>query len=90
MKIVKYSDSARFLRAAYVKDTDAPSAGPRGIPAGPQLEDLDWDELKREINNILIGADLLTWDDVLHNQQAFSQALTAFKRRLIGIYRRKS
>lgn len=88
MRLLIYTDEHGYKRASYVKDTDGDNAGPLGIPAGPPpIEDIDWEALKREVNNILVTEGCFTWQDAQGSNTALSQAISVFKRHLVSLIR---
>lgn len=87
-KPVIYTDKNGFQRRSLVKDTDGESDGEYGIPHGPpDVRQLDWDRIIREINNNLVSAGLFTWNDVQDSQVGITIATSILKRELISLYR---
>lgn len=61
-----------------VRDTDPDSAASRGIPVGPpDLDGIDFEEVKTDLNNRLVEAGILTWQDIQRNPTALSGAVRA-------------
>lgn len=89
MRTVVYTDRAGYLRAALVRDEDPDEMAAKGIPLNPpELEDLDWEGIKRDIHNGLINARLFTWADVLKKQNAVSNIIArVIKRHVIRVYK---
>lgn len=88
MKLVDYTDQNGFKHKVLIKDGDGEEMAPYGVPVGPpDLDALDWEYLKREMNNALFENELFTWDDVQRSQIGVQPALTIMKRALIALYR---
>jgi len=89
MRYIIYTDRHGFRRRSLIRDNDPDTAAPGGIPAGPpDIRQLDWDLIQREINNSLVDRRLFTWDDVQLAQNALGGViLSAIRRRLISQYR---
>lgn len=89
MRTVYYEDRAGYLRAAMIRDDDPDELAPAGIPLDPpNLEDLDWEGIKRDIHNSLVKANLFTWKDVLRQQNAISGIVArVLKRHIVNVYK---
>jgi hypothetical protein len=73
-----------------VKNDDPAEFADYGIPAGPpDLDLLDWDSLKRQINDVMIKEKLFGWEDVQGSGVGLVAAVNVFKRALIALYRDK-
>lgn len=91
MRQVTWEDRNGYLHAALIRDDDPDDAGPQGLPLEPpELADLDWDGVGRDIQNALVRGGLFTWEDVQREQgPLLNIACRAVKRRLIVLYRQK-
>ena len=88
MKLVVYSDKDGYVRRSIVPDDSDESAAEFGVPSGPpDLDQLDWSAIRREISNSLAKHGLWTWDEVQADPNGVGVALTIFKRYLIALYR---
>ena len=88
MKLIKYTDKAGFKRRSLVKDTDSEDDAQYGVPAGPpDLRQLDWTQLKRDMNNALADQELWTSQDLQRSQTGVTVATNVLKRALILLYR---
>lgn len=89
MKIEVYEDRRGYLRAAQIRDNDPPEMAPHGIPLDPpDLDQLDWEEIKRDIHNSLVRSRLFTWRDVLRRQNAISGIVArTIKAHIVRLYR---
>lgn len=87
MKLVTVSDNKGWLKAYWVKDTDADVRF--GIPVNPpDINKLDWDEIKKEIHNQLVERNLTTWQDVQREQSAITSIVNSVVRnRIIQLYK---
>ena len=91
MKYVTWVDDNGYKLRSMIRDTDPDSMAPAGIPAGPpDLMQLDWPKLIRELNDILVDREINTWEDVQNSQaqSAITQAVVSvFRRPIVGLYR---
>ena len=88
MKRIQYTDKTGFKRRSLVKDTDSEDDAQYGIPAGPpDLRQLDWEVLKREMNNALADQELWTLQDLQRSTTGVTVATNVIKRALILMYR---
>jgi hypothetical protein len=89
MKTVEYVDKGGYVRAAMIRDDDPPEMAAAGIPLEPpDLDDLDWEGIKRDIHNSLVHARLFSWKDVLKKQNAVSGIIArVLKRHVVRLYR---
>lgn len=91
MKPVIWTDDKGYKHRSLIRDEDPERFASKGIPAGPpDLDHLDWEEIKRELNNYLVDKELFTWDDVMRSQNGITLALGLLRRRLIAYYRELS
>lgn len=72
-----------------LRDEDPDHLAPAGIPKDPpDIQRLDWEEIKRLIHNELVDRGLETWADVENSQNGISSSILAvLKRQLVGLYR---
>jgi len=88
MKLVNWVDERGWKRKSWIRDNDAESKAVHGVPAGPpDLDTLDWERIKKDINDVLVENDLLTWDNVQHSTLGLNAAVAILKRRLTELYR---
>lgn len=92
MRLVTWEDERGYKRQAYVPDgaTDE-MAKKSGIPHDPpDLSEIDWEEVAKEIHNALVAQGLITWQDVLRQQTTLIPILvTPVKQRIQALYRKK-
>jgi len=90
LRLVKWTDETGFLRQARVRDDDRDEDAPRiGIPSDPpDLGQLDWHAIERELHNELAERGLFTWRDVQRAQNAVSSAVRRIvTKRIIELYK---
>lgn len=91
MRLVTWEDEHGYLRQSYIPDGQPDSAAESGIPHNPpDLSEIDWEEVAKEIHNALVAQGLITWQDVQRQQTTLVPILVApVKRRIQALYRRK-
>lgn len=87
MRYVITVDSKGYKRRMMVRDHDGDEKAAQGIPAGPpDLNRLDWEAIKKEINNTLADQGIFTWNDVNNSQGVgLSLVSTIIKRHVAGL-----
>lgn len=90
MRVVEWEKDG-ILHKALVRNTDADSVAisGHGLPlTPPDVRELDWDEISRDLYNELVKRGLFTIDDVQKSQNGVSAAiLTVIKRKVLLLYR---
>ena len=91
MKIVDYTDGQGRMMRSLLRDNDPPewARQNRGIPQNPpDLELIDWEDVKVKLHNELAVRGLLTFEDVQRQQTGLSAAIRAvLLPRLTKLYR---
>jgi hypothetical protein len=88
MRHVLYTDRNGYTRRALIRDEDGDEMASSGIPAGPpNLEDIDWEAIKREINQQFVSLGIFTWDDVQHSSVGLQAICTVVKRHVAASFR---
>lgn len=89
MKHAIYTDKNGYKYVTLIRDGDADDAAESGIPIGPpDLDDLDWDGAKRDINNLLVDRGLITFQDLQMQMSGLASAVAKpIMKRLIQIYK---
>jgi hypothetical protein len=89
MRLVIWMDDEGYKRRSLVRDNDPDSLAPAGVPCDPpDLDRLDWDELKRQLHNILVDRGLSTWEEVMVSQNGVTSSIVSvMKGPIIGLYR---
>lgn len=87
MRLVKRTDSDGFKHLYYIKDNDPDTAV--GIPSDPpDIRELDWQEIIRDIYNGLVDNQLIQLSNIQRSNSGLdSIILSAIKRRLVALYR---
>jgi hypothetical protein len=91
MRLVTLEDENGYLQQYYVKDSDPDSMAKKGMQHKmPDLSQIDWEDVQKELHNILVQRGLVTWRDVQEQQNSLVPAIVSvMKRRLIALYRQK-
>lgn len=85
MKVVTFERNGYKFRST-IRDIDTdPSQGM--IQGPPNLDDLDWEGIKRDLHNGLFDAGLMSWLDIQQKQVLPGIILGAIRTRLITLYR---
>ncbi len=91
MRLVTWNDERGWTMQSYLPDGTADDLAPTGIPHNPpDLSEMDWDEVAKEMHNALVAQGLITWQDVQRQQTTLVPVIvSSIKRRLIALYRKK-
>lgn len=87
MKILTWKDEHGYKYRSLVRNgDDNPEIGlPDNIP---DLDQIDWEQVKKELHNRLTENELITWKDVQLSQNGVTSAiLSVLKRRIINLYK---
>ena len=89
MRVVTWTDRNGYKHRSLVRDTDPDEAAPQGVLQDPpNLDELDWEAVKRDLHNGLVDAGLYSWRDVQRIQVGLRGAiLSAVRKKLIYLYR---
>ena len=89
MRRVEWTDRYGYMRAALLRDDDPDEIKEAGVHIGPpNLDRLDWDEVKRDLHNELFKRGLFTWHDVQAAQDGVKIAILAvLRKRVVNLYR---
>jgi hypothetical protein len=88
MRLVEWEDKHGYRHRSLVRDDDPDEMGPQGILQDPpNLEELDWEGIKRDIHNALVSAGLISWRNVQEKRGLRGAILSPVKRRLVQLYR---
>jgi predicted nuclease with TOPRIM domain len=91
MRYVTYEDRNGYLRRTMIRDEDDDSMAENGVPAGPpNLEMIDCEVIKREINNLLVKNNLYTWNDIQHSPVGLSIVQTVVKRHVASYFKEQA
>ena len=90
MRQVIWTDDKGFKKVVMLRDSDPDSMARAGIPVRLPVDDLDWNAIKRDLNNILIDRGVFTLDDVKASKSGLHNAITyALLRKLTKAYKEK-
>lgn len=88
MRYVVYTDERGWKRRSLVRDTDSDEMAPKGIPAGPpDLDTVDWNAIKKEINNAMVDQGLFTWNDLQGSSVGLQVVTLPIRRALSSMFR---
>lgn len=89
MRSVIWTDEEGLRHRSLLLDTDPDEYAPQGILQDPpNVEELDWNLIKRTLHNLLVDRELFSTDDIRRNElQAVVNA--ALARPLKQLYRQK-
>lgn len=89
MKRVIWTDGKGYKHASLIRDSDDPSLAPEGIRCDPpDLDQLNWKTIRRELHNALVERGLSTWEDVQRSQNGVTSTILGVLRRpIIALYR---
>jgi hypothetical protein len=91
MREVIYTDKDGYRHRVFVRDTDSDNSAEFGIPSDPpDVNDIDWDYMKREIHNALVDAGLFTWNDINQSSVGLSIICSVIKKQMSGLYHEKA
>ena len=78
MRQVTFTDKFGFKKVSLIRDTDSDDLAPQGVPIGPpDLDLVDWEEVKRDLNNMLVDKGILTYQDIIRQNTAVSTCVKA-------------
>jgi hypothetical protein len=90
MKHIIVTDERGLQYRYFVMDGDNEndeSVREHGIPSGPpDLDLLDWDGIKRDINNALLKGNVYCHEDIRKSQDIINYIGTIVKRKVIALY----
>ena len=89
MKLVIWTDKNGYKHRSLIRDNQMDSAAPEGIPQDPpDVNQLDWEEIKREIHNSLVEQGITSWSEVQRRGNAVGSTVASVIRpKLVGLYR---
>ena len=92
MKEAVYVDRDGFMHVTLIRDGDAEDAAESGLPIGPpNLDELDWEGAKKEINHMLVDRGLITFQDLQVQMSGLASAVAKpIMKRLIQLYKNQN
>ncbi len=92
MRLVTWYDDDGFFRQVYARDEDSDEVA-RESGLGhepPDLRQIDWDEVAKEMYNLLAQRGLITWQDIQKQDTALlSIVKSVAMMKIIALYRKK-
>ena len=92
MRLVTWTDDDGYRRRAHVREGDLDEKAPdSGVPADvPDVSQLDWKEVEKDLHNMLSDRGYITWADVQRSQNGISTVVKlVLSRRIILLYRQQ-
>ena len=91
MKLVSWEDERGYVMQSFIPDGTSDDLAHNGIPHNPpDLSEMDWEEVARELHNALVAQGLVTWKDVQRQQTTLVPVIVStIKKRLVVLYRKK-
>ncbi len=88
MKEVQWTDQDGYLHRSILRDDDDESKPQYGIPIGPpNIEIVDWEGVKREINNLLVQEGISSYTELTNSNSAMPFVCNVIKRHIATLYR---
>jgi len=90
MREVVYEDKNKYLRRVLLRDEDSVDMAAYGLPVGPpDIELMDWEAIKRDINNYLVRNNVRTRTD-LQRTRSLDVVCNALRREVDRVFREKA
>lgn len=91
MRTVIITDRFGYKRAYLCTDDMSDDEAEQGIPqTPPDLDLIEWEEVKKHLNNILVDRMIFTYQDVCQARNAVTSASKAvLKTRIVNLYRNR-
>lgn len=91
MRHVIITDKQGFKSRMLIRDSDGDEAAERiGVPAGPpDVRRIDWEQVQREINNLLVENGFFTWDQLMQSPTGLNIVTLPIRRQLSALYRER-
>lgn len=91
MRLVEWQDEGGYKHLSLVRDGDPDEMAPHGISRDPpDVGELDWQQVRKDLHNLLIDLRLSDWRDVQMSKDGITSAvLGALRRPLSRLYRMK-
>lgn len=91
MKLVQWTDKRGYKHLSLLRDGDPDKMAPAGISRDPpDINALDWAQIKRDLHNLLVDLHLTSWRDVQGSKASITSAvLGALRRPVCELYKMK-
>lgn len=89
MRVATWTDTHGYRHRSLVRDDDPDEMGPQGILQDPpNLENLDWEDIRRDLHNGLVDMGAFSWRDIQEKRLDLRGIiLSTMRKRLIQLYR---
>jgi hypothetical protein len=91
MKIIKWTDADGWNHESLVREIDNPQDAiqGRGVKRDPpDIKRLDWEQIKRDLHNILLAKGVVSYADIQQKQTGLNQAVaSAIVPKLLELYK---
>lgn len=88
MRVVTWTDKNGYKHRSLVRDDDPDDMAEQGVLQDPpNLEELDWADIKMDLHNALVERGLFSWRNVQERGGLRGAILSTMKRRLVYLYR---
>jgi hypothetical protein len=90
MRRVIWEDRNGYVRASLIRDGDPDEAAEHGVPIEPpDLDKIDFEEVKRDLYNSLVRQSIFTYEDMRNAQNAIRRAvILALHKKVVDLYKR--
>ncbi len=87
MKLIKYEEDG-FIKQSFIPHDMNVEDADKGIPNNPpDLLRLDWKEIAKELNNLLIERNLITLKDIAEHGSLQNTILSIIKPKIVELYK---
>ena len=91
MRMVIWTDEDGYMHRSMLKDNEFDNMAPNSTKQDPpSIEDLDWNKIKRDLHNALVGRGVFDYEDVIVQQSGVTGAiLDAMRRPVLHLYKKR-
>lgn len=90
MKTIDYVDRDGYKRKRIIRNNVPDEEAHRGIPLEPpDLAQVDWDEIQRDLHNRLMDRDLITMKDVRHLKTLQNAITSIIQPKVVALYKQQ-
>ncbi len=89
MKVTRWIDEVGYQRVSIVRNDDATPKATHGLRIGPpDVTELDWENVVKDLHNSLVERELFTYKDIITKKNSVTSAiLSTLRRRVIELYK---
>jgi hypothetical protein len=89
-KIIVFEDKDGYLRRRLMREDMPDTDAYMGIPADPpDLSQIDWGTVQRELHNLLVKRAIISIDDVEEMKHLSNAILSVLHPKVVGLYKLK-